>query len=306
MTRFGPTIPVWKTAVAGYRQGIGALLGGGILLRYLLYACVIGFAAVAARLYLLFIHPWHAWNLPAPMVEIVISVLTAVIFATWIFCLSPFGVAIHRNILLGELPRQSYLMALTGRRERRFFLVSVGLCVIGVVALFAQPAAMYLLYGVNSLNVIEVSRASSIHPTMGLITGLIALLALALAAVVAARCVLVFPSIAVDRPGASLRQSFADTRGTTFRLFAVLVLISVPPVIIYALSSSFVFAAFVPAPGSPGGSIRAILLSPPFVAVYALMVTLAMLMIVATGGAAAHAYEIRINRSLSRVAEVFT
>src|SRR5262245_50945817 len=229
-----PRIPIFRTAVGAYGRGIGALLGDGALFRYFAYALLLCAAAFAVRISLVFLYPWYKWSLPPHGVEIALTVASLLVYTLMMAAIAPFGVALYRKLLLGEAPPDFYLAAIGGRRQRRFFLASVAILAAILLAILAAPAAAYLLYVVNPLDAASLTRATVTRPGVALVllaTELIAYLVVALAA---ARSTFAFPAIALDRPGASLLRSFDETRGATWRLFFVFVLVFLPPLAIYA------------------------------------------------------------------------
>jgi hypothetical protein len=298
-------IPIFRTVASAYGRGIGALLGDGALFRYFVYASLLGIAAFAARVSLIWFLPWHRVALPAGAAEIISAVVPLVVFTALMRGIAPFAVAVHRKILLGEAPRDSYLMAMRGRRERRFFLASFVVLPTIVLAILTVPMAMYLIYGVNPLSIGYLTRALAARPALGREIGAAEVLAHAIVGLAAVRSAFAFPAIAIDRPDASLRQSFAETRGTTGRLFAVFLLMYVPPVTIYAVANHIIIAMVVRETRG-GGSIVAAYLAPPFIAVYAALVVLMISMVAVTAAAAARCYEIRVGPGAQRVADVFS
>ena len=300
VTEAPPRIPIWRTAATAYRQGIGALILDRALFRYFVYSSLAGFAVFAVRIYLVAIFPWYSLPMPAGTVEIAISALTLLVYVALTFAVSPYGVAVHRKLLLGESPHGSYLRALGRRREKQFFLVSVAVMVIAFVTLLAPLATTLFLYGARSIDFI--ARAE--NAKAALVISLVALLACMTACLATARCAFAFPAIAVDQPGASVRQSLAETRGTTWRLFFLFVLIYVPPLVIYVAASDIAFFSVLQAhAGTPPAGMY---FSSPFIFVYVLMVIVMMLMVSVTAAATSRAYEIRVDRGASGIADVFS
>jgi len=258
------------------------------------------FAVFAVRIYLIAIFPWHSLPMPAGTVEIAIFALTLLIYVALTFAVSPYGVAVHRKFLLGESPYGSYLKALGRQREKRFFLVSVAVMVVAIVTILVPLTTTFFLYGARSIDF--VARAE--NAKAALVISLVAILAFMTACLATVRCAFAFPEIAVDQPGASVRQSLAETRGTTWRLFFLFVLIYVPPLVIYVAASDIAFFSALQAhSGTPAAGI---FVSWPFIFVYVLMVVLMMLMISVTAAAASRAYEIRVDRGASGIADVFS
>jgi hypothetical protein len=101
---------------------------------------------------------------------------------------TPFFIAVHRFIILGEVTHRYRL----DWRDRRYQLF------------FGWAFVLYLL--------IEVPTLASILPVHWM-TILLALSATIAGAVVFLRSIILFPAIAVDAPGATPRHTFDDTRG---------------------------------------------------------------------------------------------
>ena len=304
-----PRIPVLRTAVAAYGRGIGALFGGGALFRYFVYALLLGLAAFGVRIYLVFVYPWYRWSLPKHGVDIAVGAATFLIYAALMGAVAPFGVAVYRKLLLGEAPQEFYLVAMGGRRQRRFFLASIVVLAAVILATAAIPAAVYLLYGVNPLDAVNLTRAATARPLISWTIVATELFAYAVVALAAARSTFAFPAIAIDRPGASLLQSFAETRGATWRLFFVFVVIYLPPLTIYTIASNIILSiALRQGSGSAvptNRAIAALYTSPPVVALYALMVVLLILIVAVTAAAAARCYEIKVGHRAQQLVDVF-
>ena len=131
------------------------------------------------------------------------------LFAGWLagrpFLLTPYLIAVHRFIILGETTA-IYRLVPTDKRFQRYFAWSL------------VPAAMIPTTGrLIHLISLDMSLAS-------IISTIAAVVALAVMAVVAARIITLFPAVAVDAPGASWRRAIADTKGNTWRVFSTLLL----------------------------------------------------------------------------------
>jgi hypothetical protein len=124
--------------------------------------------------------------------------------------LTPLAISIHRFVLLGEA-RDSYDFAPGAPRFQRFFIFTIGLEILG-----ALPSIIAL-------------------PILLIAPFLYALVVLALAilaAIVAVRNVMLFPSIAVDSAGADWRNAMADAKGHSWRIFFVLLGAVLPAVLL--------------------------------------------------------------------------
>jgi hypothetical protein len=120
--------------------------------------------------------------------------------------LTPFALAIHRFVLLGEA-RDAYDFAPTDGRFQKFFLYIVGLEVL-------------------------VALARIIAALSPILSSLILLVLSIVALIIVVRIVIVFPAIAVDAPGAEWRNAMEDTKGHSWSVFFVLICCAAPPVIV--------------------------------------------------------------------------
>jgi hypothetical protein len=304
-----PTIPIWRTVVAGYRLGIGVLFSDGALFRYFVYASLLSLPVVNFQTY----------HMPAllaaaqpqtPGVTLLRIATGMLLYLGYAVAVYPFAVAVHRKILLGETPRGYYAAAAMRRTQRRFLLATVAVYALFFVAPFVSNLAVYLLYGLNPFDPLEVSRGYAANPTMAAVIPPLSLLSYVGATLIAARFAFAFPSIAIGAPDASLRQSLAETRGSTWRLFFIFLFAFVPPFAVFValyLVASAVFVINHPElVSAPDKMATAMMYSAPFLAIYAAMFIIMTMMIAVAAAAAARAYEIRINRGMTGVAEVFS
>jgi hypothetical protein len=110
--------------------------------------------------------------------------------------LTPYLIAVHRFIILGEVTAR-YALTVGDRRFQRFFGWSVVLALISFAPIF-----LALL--------LPLSPGSRVW--FMLIFGFIIV-------VVALRVTILFPAVAVDAPSASWRNAMADTAGFAWRIF---------------------------------------------------------------------------------------
>jgi hypothetical protein len=124
------------------------------------------------------------------------------------FLMTPYAIAVHRFIILGE-KTMSYRIAPAEPRFQSFFGWSLALSV-----LYNAPAAFEVLPGPTILKgILEVALGIA-------------------AIVIGIRAILLFPAVAVDAPGANWRQAMADTKGYAWRIFLIIVLATLPFVIV--------------------------------------------------------------------------
>jgi hypothetical protein len=129
--------------------------------------------------------------------------------------LTPFFIAVHRFILVGEVADR-YRLDPQDRRFARFFTWSL---VLWLMLAFVPALAI----GMVSLPLALIS------PTMAM--SVLALVVI-IAAVVSVRLIVLFPAIAVDAPGATPANAFADMQGFAFDVFLICALAILPVVAI--------------------------------------------------------------------------
>ena len=309
-----PVIPVWRTAKAAYRLGFGAVFGDFAMFRYFLYAGFLAFLVAAGHLYLAGLNMQivaqpavQPTDAATPLLQLGADLLLDVVLA---FALAPFGVAMQRKVLLQESPKGFYIRGAVAPPGRRFFLATLFVLAINQLITLTLVPVVYFLYGVNALNPAALTSAYRSNHAMMVTATLVTYASLLVAAVIMARCSLLFPTAAVDRPGPWFREAIREARGTTARLFWLFTLVCIPAVIaviVDALVASIAFA--VPrlvAHTNPQQLRSEMIFSTPFLILYASMFVIAMLLMAVIAAGAARAYEIRVNYDMSRVAEVFS
>ncbi|MGO8921169.1 MAG: hypothetical protein ACLQJR_35230 [Stellaceae bacterium] len=160
--------------------------------------------------------------------------LLLVLAASWVVVLlafASFAVAWHRAILMG-MPQVAADGWRIGPREWRFLGYSL-----------AIPLLVGLPLGIGaSLATVVVMVAGRLAGLSGLALALlepsVRLAAVLLGAACAARLALVLPAVAIDEPGASLRQAWARGRGNALRLAggSLLCLASFAPIVLLYLA----------------------------------------------------------------------
>jgi len=124
-----------------------------------------------------------------------------------VFFLTPYAIAVHRFIILGE-KTTSYRIASTEPKFRRFFGWSLVFLVL--------------------------SSATQQSFDVDVVLGGPVLALAVLAFVFAIRAIVLYPAVAVDAPGANWRQAIADTRGHAWRILFI-ILGAILPLVIVAL-----------------------------------------------------------------------
>lgn len=307
MNHLSPELPIWRTVISGYRDGIRTLLGDGRLFRYFIYASAMTFMLVGAQLYVDMGGSWMSG--PEPAMQAANLLFGLLISVAYAIAISPLTVALHRKLLLGETPHELYLAAMVRRTHLRVAAATVAVYGLFFLAQLSIYPMIYFVYGVNPLNAVDLTAAYEAQPTIALVVTLLTWGASLLAALVSTRFAFAFPAISMNTPGASLRQSYAETRGTTWRLFFIFLMTILFPFLAFIVAVGVASALFVfgnpEAMGDPDRVGQMMMLSPPFLAVYAIGFVMMMAVLVAIAAAAARAYEIKVNRGMTGVAEVF-
>jgi hypothetical protein len=144
----------------------------------------------------------------------VFGTLSAIIEnAVQYFCLTPIMIAIHRFIIRGEATR-NYTVDFNDKAFLPFFAWAMALSLI-----------FSLVFALNEL--LNVGRG---HATI-VTVGVVAVLACLAAVWLPLRLMVLFPAIAVGANGATAANAFADTKGYGLRLFAIVILASIPVIV---------------------------------------------------------------------------
>lgn len=135
------------------------------------------------------------------------------------FLLMPYYLAVHRLIVLGQVT-QSYRIVPGELGFQRFYWLSLAFDL-----LFFLPTVLTPLL---SFARVRYQLAFSA-------------IVLVIAIHLFLRLIIVFPAFAVDAPGASLKNAYADTKGRAWRILAILLLAHVPFMLpLLALTAVFV------------------------------------------------------------------
>jgi hypothetical protein len=146
--------------------------------------------------------------------------------------ITPFLIAVHRFIILGEVTH-GYRLDWRDRRYQLFF----GWAFV-VLVLSQLPDLVANVSGHWMVTLLLV------------LAGYIAML------VIFIRTMILFPAIAVDAPGATPRHAFADTKGHSWTIFTGFVVPFIPTAFIVAL---IVLAAFFEMPLAGSGLVLGLL-----------------------------------------------
>jgi hypothetical protein len=133
--------------------------------------------------------------------------------AVTLFLLTPYLIAVHRFIILGE-KTTSYRIVPTEPRFRRFF----GWLLVLSALLYAPVLATLLFKSISSVLVIFA---------------FVPLIAFGI--LLPIRTIVLFPAVAVDAPGANWGQAVADTKGHAGRIFSTMVGAILPLAIVHGV-----------------------------------------------------------------------
>ena len=142
------------------------------------------------------------------------SAITSIIQA---FLLAPLAIAVHRYVLLGEIST-GFAVEPSNPRYLRFVGFAVVLNVLMVV-----PGIIFAVLPADGPNM-----------ALGAVGFLLAFVLFIVIAIVTLRRVILFPAIAIDATGAGWANARNDTKGHTWRVFFIMVCVSIPVIAISA------------------------------------------------------------------------
>ena len=132
------------------------------------------------------------------------------------FLLTPVAIAVHRFVLLGEVEGR-YALTPSEPRFLRFFIFTL---VFQMLAFL--PMSLMSLLG----------KAASGGASLIVIL-FVAVLVLTIVTVIASlRVLILFPAIAVGAPGADWRHAMEDTKGHTWRVFFIVIVTAILPLLL--------------------------------------------------------------------------
>jgi hypothetical protein len=124
------------------------------------------------------------------------------------FLLTPYLIAVHRCIILGETETR-YRLEPGGHRFQLFLLWSI---------------ALSMFYWMPAFTIGSFSKTTELL----LLASVLLLIVCVTAMIVSARLVILFPAIAVDAPGATWTNAMADTKGNVWRILLISMLAALP------------------------------------------------------------------------------
>lgn len=196
---------IFETAVTGWRV---------VLAAFLEMPGVLGWAAVlvlAVNLLSLAVLPdaSEAASIGRDLLYLALAVAQAIV-------LTPFAIAVHRYVLLGETTAR-YDLNPSSPRFMRFLIFSIMLQLIMSVPSVLSSAIGYLKGGAAMIGIV------------------MPLVALVVSVVISLRVLILFPAVAVDAPAAEWRNALADSKGHSWAILAVVVVTALPLFLILTL-----------------------------------------------------------------------
>ena len=307
-----PKVPIWHTAYEAYRLGIGAIFSSGVMFRFFIYGSVMSIAIVGAELLFSFDHSGGTFDVNHNYINsLIIGILSAVILAG---IQTPLGIAIQRQILLDDMPQASYFNYAANPPGRKFFVSSLWIYGAYLIAEFAEVPVLAVA-GINPLDSDAVAAALKSDVSLTALILASTFCAYLAATIFAVRLTFRFPEISCERDSGSTWHALAETKGTATRLFMIFLIVFMPIGAIYfgaLFGAGFVyFSRYVLQGGEMTAEaidqiMPAMLSSTEFIIAFAVVAcTMAFSCVVVAAGAA-RAYQIRVERGMSGVAEIFS
>jgi hypothetical protein len=148
----------------------------------------------------------------------VVGALTSFLFgAAQSFFLTPYLIAVHRFILIDEVTSH-YALDPQAPRFMRFFAWTVALSALAGVATLIHE--ILILIGLGQFLAVTV---------------LIVLMVVVV--FIGMRLTILFPAIAVDAPGATAENAFADTKGHAWRIFLIGIVVILPFIVVAVVAA---------------------------------------------------------------------
>jgi hypothetical protein len=201
--------PVLQTVTTAYRD-VGRVIHAMPVLTGTMIAILIAFNLAS----LFILSAPSPGSFKSPVFDLILLTASAI----QSFLLTPFLIAVHRFILLHQLVGQ-YALAPQEPRFFRFFGWSL---VITALSLF--PSLLQAWLGALG--------------SPGVFTGILTLVIMVLCFFVTFRLTILFPAIAVDAPGATAANAYADSKGNVWRIFFIFFL-AILPFMVLALGLFF-------------------------------------------------------------------
>jgi hypothetical protein len=130
------------------------------------------------------------------------------------FLLTPVAIAVHRFVLLGERAGGYRL----DPREPRFWRFFVFTVIIQVI--IAVPSAL-------------VGAIDNVSGPLAAVVGVLGFALLIVALIVMLRTLILFPAIAVDAKGTDWGNALRDSKGHSWRLLFIVIVVGTPLIVVY-------------------------------------------------------------------------
>ena len=140
------------------------------------------------------------------------------IFTTlvWFVALAPFGVAVHRGVLLSEKPTAGYFQTIFEKRSLRFAITGFVLYFLG-------------------LHIPSLMIAASVGGILPQFFTIVAVAWMWISGFFVGRVCFLFPAIAVDEQYQKISAAWDATRGNTWRIWFSIVVCTLPFQILYKI-----------------------------------------------------------------------
>jgi hypothetical protein len=204
--------PIVRSAITGWRDAVQAIGNMPVPARVAPFLIMLAFSAGS---FLLVTNLNATGRQPGP--ELVGLTLALRIVVT--FLVTPVAIAVHRFVLLGEVPGR-YALNPSDPRFRRFFGFAAALNLIG---------AIWLVSAIPTKQ--ELGPATSTTLAFTLLMLLVVIVVVPITMIVSVRTVILFPAIAIDAADASWRNAMRDSKGHSWRVFFILFATALPALV---------------------------------------------------------------------------
>ncbi len=191
-------LPILRSVTTAYRDGWNAI------------SAMPALAAAALVITLAISVLEYALPLRALVLTSLGALLTFLFSIARDFLIAPVMIAVHRFIVLGDVT-QRYVLAPHQRRFQLFF--------------------GWLLALTTVISLLSLAITTFVGLPFGILVGFEFVAGVALV-VVMLRLMILFPAVAVDAPGATAANAWADSKGHAWRMFLIIVLTSLPALVV--------------------------------------------------------------------------
>ena len=151
----------------------------------------------------------HGRDVASQMFSVTAQIQAIILTLVWFIALAPFGISIHRSVLLFEKPTEGYFKTILRKRSMRFALT-------GYAFYFFALLFPMLFYSAAFTNVL---------PEYFIFIGFVWMLS---AGFFLARVCILLPAIAVEAQLQKIGEAWNATRGNTWRIWFGIVVVWLP------------------------------------------------------------------------------